>query len=151
MKFINPLNLKSISLKNLQQKNLLLTKIETDQVRYIFSSEGASLESLEFKRKWGGKESYLNTVFPPTSADQRKTLFLVALDTKTPYHFDLIKQSQKMMKHAHLPIKRHFHEGTLTKEFSVFKHEFRIDLIILFPPHTELQGTLQPRISFPSP
>ncbi len=145
-----PLKLEVNFIEKSPTKKPATTKVETDQVRYIFSSEGASLESLEFKRKWGGKESYLNTIFPPNSADREQRCFLVALDANTPYHFDLIKQSQDD-ETAHLVYQATFPEGTLTKEFSVFKHEFRIDLIITLSPAQGLQGTLQPRISFPSP
>lgn len=145
-----PLKLEVNFLEKQLNKRPVLNKIETDQVRYIFSSEGASLESLEFKRTWGGKEGYLNTIFAPSVTDKEQRCFLVALDTNSPYYFDLIKQNRDD-ETAHLVYQATFPEGTLTKEFSVFKHEYRIDLTMTLSPVQGLQGSLQPRIFFPSP
>ena len=145
-----PLKLEVSFFEKSSSRKPVITKIETDQVRYIFSSEGASLENLEFKRSWGGKEGYLTTIFPPAVIDREQRCFLVALDTNSPYYFDLIKQSNDD-ETAHLVYQATFPEGTLTKEFSIFKHEYRIDLTITVAPLQEVKGTLQPRIFFPSP
>lgn len=145
-----PLKLEVNFLEKSATKKAVLTKIETEKVRYVFSNEGASLESLEFKRKWGGKESYLNTIFPPNSADREQRCFLVALDSNTPYYYDLIKHNEDN-ETAHLTYRASFPDGTITKEFSVFKHEYRIDLTLTISPLEGLERTLQPRISFPSP
>lgn len=131
-------------------KKPVLTKVETDTVHYVFSTEGASLESLEFKRKWGGKEGYLSTIFPPAVADREQRCFLVAFDTNSPFYFDLTDKKEDNEK-AYITYRTEFPEGILTKEYTVFKHEYRIDLALTVEPKKEIAHSLQARIFFPSP
>jgi YidC/Oxa1 family membrane protein insertase len=143
-----PLKLEVNFLEKTSAKKPVITKIETEEARYIFSSEAASLEHVEFKRKWGGKEGYLSTVFAPAVTDKERRCFLVALDEKTPYFFDFIKKNEDD-DCIYVTYNANFQDGTLQKEFAIFKHEYRIDLTISLEP--SYTTTLQPRIFFPAP
>lgn len=144
-----PLKLEVNFLEKSSVKKPIITKVETEEARYIFSSEAASLEHVEFKRKWGGKKGYLSTVFAPSIADKERRCFLVALDEKTPYAFDFINKTEDI-DHVYLTYSANFQDGIMQKEFAIFKHEYRIDLTINIKPSLNTT-TLQPRIFFPSP
>lgn len=144
-----PLKLEVDFIDKSSSKKTVLTTIETDKVRYVFSTEAASLESLEFKRKWGGT-GYLSTVFPPSATEKEKRCFLIAFDEKTPYYFDLINKTENDTL-ATLVYTAQFDDGILRKEFALFKDEYRIDLTISLEPNKESSTALQPRIFFPSP
>jgi YidC/Oxa1 family membrane protein insertase len=145
-----PLKLEVNFLEKGGNKKPQLTTIETEHGNYVFSSDGASLDNLEFKRKWGGKEGYLNTIFAPSVVDREQRCFLVALDEHTPYSFDLVKKTADDEK-TQLIYEAQFPEGTMTKEFLVYKHEYRIDLTLTVAPAQGLEKPLQPRIFFPAP
>ena len=129
-------------------KKPVVTKIETPEAHYIFSTEGASLEHIEFKRKWGGKEGYLSTVFAPSVIDRERRCFLIALNEPAPFTFDLINKKEDE-EHIYLEYSAIFEYGTIRKEFTIFKNNYRIDLAMLIEPAAN--KSLQARIFFPSP
>jgi YidC/Oxa1 family membrane protein insertase len=145
-----PLKLDVNFLEKPSSKKPTLTTIETKEARYIFSTEGASLEHVEFKRKWGGKEGYLSTVFAPSVIEKDRRCFLVAFDQKTPYYFDFINKTEDD-DHVHITYSANFEDGIIKKEFAIFKDEYRIDLTVTLEPAQNLSYQLQPRIFYPSP
>ena len=126
------------------------TVLETEHVHYKFSTEGAALESIEFKRNWGGKEGYLATIFEPPTTERDRKCFLVALDSKTPYHFDLVENKEEHDRFV-LTYEADFEDGVMRKQFSIFKELYRIDLALTISPRGEGQPTFHPRMFFPSP
>ena len=142
-----PLNIEIDFLDKISSKKPVITKIESDKARYVFSTEGASLESLEFKRKWGNSEGYLSTVFAPSATEREKRCFLIAFENKTPYSYELVthKPTQDIVT---LLYSADFEDGTISKEYKVFKDKYLIELLITIQPKDSI---LQPRIFFPSP
>ncbi len=132
--------------KGVQKKTI--TQFDTSKARYTFSTEGASLERLEFKRNWGGKEGYLETVFPPTYLERQKRCFLVAFDDQTPFAFDLVNKTEEEDRYT-LTYQAAIGNKTLRKEFIVFKDSYRIDLNISLKSEEETPAQL--RVLFPSP
>jgi YidC/Oxa1 family membrane protein insertase len=129
-------------------KQPVITSFETEHAFYEFSSEGASLQRVEFRRNWGGKEGFLSTVFPPASGDREKRCFLVALEEKTPLAFELLDHQESDQAHT-LSYRAPILNGYLNKKFIVYKKEYRIDLELGF----ETNGTIneQARIFIPTP
>ncbi len=142
-----PLNLE-VDLFDKTAKKPVLTKIETPEAHYLFSTEGASLEHIEFKRKWGGKEGYLSTVFAPSVIDRERRCFLVVFNEPTPFSFDLLNKKEDD-EHIYVEYGASFEQGTIRKEFVIFKKQYRIDLTLSIEPVSN--KSLQPRIFFPSP
>lgn len=145
-----PLNIEVDFLDKKTAKKAIVTEFETEHTRYKFSTEGASLENIEFKRNWGGKEGYLTTIFAPSAVDKERRCFLVALDEKTPYYFDLVDQ-QDTEDYVELTYAADFEDGRMRKQFRVHKKLFTIDLILTLEPKEQGKGLLQPRIFYPSP
>lgn len=130
-------------------RKTIITKIETNDVRYEFSNDGASLHRLEFLRNWGGKKSYLTTIFPPNALEKEKSGFLVALNTETPYYFDLIDKKENDDQFI-LSYKASFNGGTIHKTFTIYKKIHRLDLTLSFVVQGSTES-IKPRIFFPSP
>lgn len=131
-------------------KKTILTEVKTNHARYQFSNEGASLNHVEFKRNWAGKEGYLSTVFAPTSVDKEKRCFLVAFNEKTPYYFDFISQEETSDAFI-LNYSVEVEGGILKKQFTVYKNEFKIDLDLSLVLQTDATTDLQMRIFYGSP
>lgn len=124
------------------------TEIETADARYQFSSAGAALQAVEFRRNWGGSESYLSTILPGSSVDKETRCFLVGLKAATPYYFELVDHKKETGQDV-LVYKAAFDAGTITKQFTVFHDKHQIDLQLTVAP--KAGESLEPRIFFPSP
>lgn len=149
MQMYKPLNLEIDFVDIKSTKQPVVTTLKTDHALYEFSTDGAALRRLEFTRNYGGKEQSFSTVFPPAATDREKSCFLVALDQQTPYVFDLIDQQETEQMYT-LSYKASINGGALFKNFSVFKHEHRIDLELALQvaPGAAAQ---QARIFIPAP
>jgi YidC/Oxa1 family membrane protein insertase len=144
-----PLNLEVDFIDAKMAKVPVVTTFETEHARYEFSSAGAALQRVEFRRNWGGKQGFLATIFPPSAGDREQAAFLVALDGETPYLFDLIDHQENDQMHL-LTYKAAIKNGLLIKKFSVFKNEYRIDLALSLELNAGGQER-QARIFLPSP
>ena len=145
---VRPLNLEVDFIDEKIVKKPTITKINTDNVRYVFSSAGASLEQLEFKRNWGGKIGYLSTVFPASSGDRERSGFLVALSGETPYVYTFLGKVEEQDRFI-VSYSADTQTALVKKRFTVFKYEHRLDVELSVTPKNG--ATLRPRILFPSP
>lgn len=102
-----------------------VTEIETDWATLTFSSDGAALDRLQFKRHAYGIEENIITVFPAVERDRKA--FLTALDEQTPYYFNLIDK-QESENSITLTYEGSFGEGILRKKFTVHKKMLKIDV-----------------------
>ncbi len=143
-----PLNLNVTFVEKKNPKKPVITEFETEHARYKFSTEGASLENVEFKRNWGGKEGYLTTIFPPDAENKADRAFFVALPDATPYYFDLVDK-QVFDDRIEISYSAAFNDGIMRKKFVVYKNLFKIDLIISLEPKNA-NGT-QLRMFLPAP
>src|SRR4029079_7284889 len=69
-----------------------ITTVETDYAIYEFSTEGATLERLRFKRQLGNEMGTIATIFPSGDNDRENRCFLVALADNTPFFYTLVKR-----------------------------------------------------------
>lgn len=103
----------------------VITEVETDWASLTFSSDGASLERLEFKRDAYGVEDNIITIFPAIEREHKA--FLVALDERTPYYFSLVNKQDSDDMTA-LTYEGSFGDGVLRKTFKVYKNILKVDL-----------------------
>src|SRR5581483_4276816 len=71
------------------------THIETTWGILIFSTDGASLESLDIKREIDGSEKTIRTKFPVTETERENRCFLVGLSEKTPFYYTLVSVNEE--------------------------------------------------------
>ncbi len=125
-----------------------LTNIETRDARYVFSNDGACLEQVSFFRNWGGQAGYLDTLPEIKEHDREQCTFLVALQAKTPYYFNLVEEQHDDRVHV-LKYQADFEDGVLYKRFTIHNNIHRIDMQVTIEPKAGHE--VQPRIFYGSP
>lgn len=123
------------------------TEIQTDHAIYTFSTNGASLQQLTFKRVADGKPILINTVEAYDKITREEVSFLVALNEKTPYYYTLVSQ-QKLASATQLIYKAETDVATIQKTFTVHDDKYQIDLELTITPKRE---PVQARLMFGSP
>ncbi len=147
---IKPLNREIDFIDMKRPSPAVRTELETDGARYVFSSDGASLERLEFKRQAGKEWITLDTVFPPNEYEREQRCFLVAFEARTPYYYQLIGQEETDCEHV-LTYRSDYGDCTIEKKFKVFKHNYKIDLEIKITPKGTEGIAFEPRLFYLSP
>lgn len=122
------------------------TAVETTWGHLIFSTDGATLKQLAFKRMIDGKEQLINTI-DTADTQQEDRCFLIALQAKTPYFYTLVdrKYSDDAVE---LRYEAALDAGRLAKTFIVYKHRCEVDLKIEVDTTASM---VQPRVFFPAP
>lgn len=128
------------------------TEIETALAKYTFSNEGASLERVEVKRVIHGKERLMSTVFPAGPTERENKCFLVALNEKTPFFYDLLgvqeSDSSFTIRYGYTSPAS---DVSIQKTYTIFKDTYKIDLKLEVTPTKVLTEAIEPRLFFPSP
>ncbi len=126
----------------------VITEIETTGALYQFSTEGASLERLEFKRRRG---DVLATIYPVSPTEREQRCFLIALPEKTPYYYTLVDQKTNNTVHE-LVYRAETDQVVIQKKYSVYADTYKIDLeVTIQPKQKELSTGIAPRVFFPAP
>ena len=147
---LKPLNTEIDFVDDQQKIKTEKTTIATAWGQAIFSTDGASLDELSFNRTMNGKTQSLTTVYPvgPTQKEQR--CFLVALDQKTPFYYQL-KDVTETDEQATLTYVSNFGDGTVTKTFVVDKHKHQINLDVSIVPKSGFDRAVEARIFYAAP
>lgn len=130
-------------------KEAVKTNVETKGARLVFSSDGASLERLEFKQISAGAGS-LTTIVPGSETEKENRAFLVAFEAKTPYFYDLVNRAETDDK-IELIYQAPYEDGTIEKKFSVYKNTYKIDLEIHLKGQKGEVKSGEIRVIWPSP
>ncbi len=125
-------------------------ELETDGARLVFTTDGASLDRLEFKRLVGKNSFSIDTIFPLPETERDNRCFLVAFRDETPYYYSLVERRDSadlvtLTYAAEIPT------GTVKKTFTVYKHTYQIDLDIDVVPLSEVEAFDELRVFVPSP
>jgi YidC/Oxa1 family membrane protein insertase len=121
--------------------------IETDFAKYVFSTDGASIEEIEYKHTVSGKDVFLKVYSSQTKEDR---CLLVTFPEKTPFYYKLVKKEENA-DDTILIYRAPFEGGNITKKFVIFKHQCKVDLEIEVSLEKPLQEAIRLRIFYPSP
>lgn len=124
------------------------TLVETVWGQAVFSTEGASLERLTFKRIVDGSELTLSTVEPVASTEKEDRCFLVAFEEKTPFYYDLIDRRDNDTQ-IQLEYRAVTSDAVVRKTFIIYKDIYKIDLKLAVEPKGDY--ALVPRIFYTAP
>ena len=124
---LKPLNTEVDFLDIHRQKPAQLSEVSTQWAVLVFSTDGASLERLEFKQVNLAGGGSLRTISAPAETERENRCFLVALAEKTPFYYDLISR-QDLETKTELIYQAQFPDGVIEKKFTIYKHTFKIDL-----------------------
>lgn len=129
---------------------LKITDIETAWGHVQFSTDGASIESMDFKRESGGSAKTIQTIFPVADTERENRCFLVALQEKTPFYYELLSMQES--EHTYeLIYAGDNNDCVVQKVFIVNKQRPKIDLLVELAPKQGRQSSFEPRIFFPCP
>ncbi|HZW61956.1 MAG TPA: membrane protein insertase YidC [Candidatus Babeliales bacterium] len=126
----------------------VVTEIETDYARMVFSTDAASLERLEFKPTVEGIQREMTTIFPVAETDRDKRCFLVALQETTPYYYTLVS-NRDLGNTIELVYRAECAQGVINKTFTIYKQLYKINLLLSLEP--KAGNAMQPRVFFPAP
>src|SRR5579863_690970 len=124
--------------------------IETEWGHASFSTDAASLESIDFKRELGGTIQTVRTIFPVTDTERENRCFLVALQEKTPFYYALVSAVESDDAYT-LGYVSETDECIIKKTFVIEKNRPKIDLIVDIAPKKGFVTPIEPRIFFPAP
>lgn len=125
----------------------IATCVDTDYVRYTFTTAGAAITQMECKQ-WTHHAATLTAL--NARSDQEKAL-LVAFAEKTPYWYELVNQEQTadatiLTYRSNLP-----GDARITKTFTVYRHEPKVDLAIALTMSPQTAYIKNMRVFYPSP
>lgn len=136
-----PLNLQ-VNFEKEQEVDAVKHTVSTDLATYRFSSRGAVLESLELL--WQNKQKRIELL--GDNAD----CFLLALEGKTPLHYDFVKQYDLNDQDIAVEYKATFAGGTILKTFVISRTTYKIDLkVALDYKAKDVKNPEQVRVVFP--
>lgn len=145
-----PLNLEIDFFDQQQVVAQKISNIETSWAKLSFSTDGASLDSADFKRESNGEIKTIRTVFPVTDTERENRCFLVGLQDQTPFYYALL--SAEETDNAHELIYAGGNDScVIQKRFVVDKNSPKIDLFLEIAPKGGDQMAVEPRIVFPAP
>ena len=145
-----PLNREIDFIDTKRSSRAVISEMETDWGNVVFSSDGASLESIEFKRTVNGKDQTIRTIFPPSQTEREDRCFLVGLQEKTPYFYRLVNRKDGDDA-VELQYQADFDEGVIRKTFIIDNHTYKIDLKLEISPKRGLKKGIEARIFYSSP
>lgn len=147
---VKPLNLEIdfFDNKNDEKREAIITTVEFPHATWSFSSNGAVVENLTYKRVRGSVEQIFNTITP--SLEKERGAFIVALQglDATPY-FYTFKGEEKLENSTTITYQATTPKALITKQFEVMNDSYTLNLTVTVEPKSDEE--IQPRIFFPAP
>ncbi len=142
-----PLNIEIDFVDAKRTKAATHTTLQTKWAEIQFSTDGASLDRLAFKRTINDKQELLGTIFPSNDTEREERCFLVALQEETPFYYNLINKTED---DAAITViyQASTNKVIIEKTFVVHKDEHQIDLTLDITP--KIPG-IEARIFYTSP
>ncbi|MFH1831366.1 MAG: membrane protein insertase YidC [bacterium] len=148
-----------------QQEEII--RIETDNVVATFSTFGAILNTVDYKKYLGRNKTPLRTVYAQSGVDEeqrKKGCFLLALGEKTPYFYKHLYTKTQDNKFI-VAFQTESPEWDIRKIYTLSSGSYQIDLVLEFEPKVgplvgavtslvsgKIEGAaIQPRLFFMSP
>jgi YidC/Oxa1 family membrane protein insertase len=149
-----PLNLEIDFLEKKIPKKEEITVVETNFIKAIFSSFGGILSTLDFKKHRGKSKQPLRTVYDLGGYEdeqKRKQCFLLALENKTPYFYNLIHKKE-LDGNFEVTFQTQMDSWIIRKIYSIKQDSYVIQLKLEFEPVAGNKITsIKPRLSFSAP
>lgn len=127
-----------------------ITNCETEWGLLSFSTDGASLDSIDFKRESNGQAKLIRTVFPVLDTQRAERCFLVALQDATPFYYTLLSSKENDESYE-LIYGGANKTCSIQKAFTIDKNAPKIDMTIEVTPKDDSRNKIEPRIFFPAP
>ena len=107
----------------------VFTTIETDLYKMDFSTFGGNLSSVEYKKILGKQKTPLKTVYSKDFFQRTEGCFLLALNEKTPYFYELEEFNPDFLADkAKISYKATVGSWLFRKTYLISKTSYKIDL-----------------------
>ena len=150
---LKPLNTEVIFLDDEKIKHAVLTQVETALFKADFSTHGATLTSLMFKKHLGKNKTAIQTVDNQNyraASVQFNSNFMIALNDATPYGYELADNYIRDDIH-YLVYRAYTADWIIKKTFAIAENSYQIDLTVACEPRHEGAQAIKPRILFDAP
>lgn len=127
-----------------------LQDFSTDFVNLSYSNYGATLSNLDFKNHLGKNGTPLRTIHPNGFYQREQSAFLLALEEKTPYFYELVG-SNDLEDRVEITYKTEVDGWIIKKRFDFYKRSYKLDLNLEFEPKSKDLQPIRPRLFFPQP
>lgn len=125
-----------------------ITAVETKWANLEFTTHGAALNRLEFKRNGDSDSRSISTIFPPEQDKKANRAFLVALSDDTPFVYKL-RDKQETDTAIVLSYGAASEAAAIYKTFTVYKDIHQVDLKISVEPQQQKKQNI--RLFYPAP
>ena len=126
-----------------------ITEVAGYQSYLRFSSGGAVLDSLAFKRDLAGVEGVIVTTAPSATTERARGTWLVALQEMTPYDFKLVDKQEREHERT-LTYESTTKQAKITKQFVISLTTYQVDCVVTVEPLVK-DSSVQPRLFVPGP
>ena len=123
-----------------------ITSLKLPYAHMKFSNKGGALSDLTYLRNMDGDMQEFVILAADNAQEREQQAFLVALDDKTPYHYELAGVEETEIGHT-ISYQHVGHGADIQKQFFVHKDKQQIDLKLTVKPH----ATTKVRLLWPSP
>jgi len=146
-----PLNLEVDFIdKKITQKEDVV-QLSTDYSVLSFSNYGGVLSSIDFKDYRGKNKTYLRTVHKKSFYEREQIFFLLALEEKTPYFYNLVCKEELDNKFI-LSYQAEVNGWLIKKNYIIYKQNYRLDVDLAFEKKSkEKMNIIKPRLFFAAP
>ena len=147
---IKPLHLEIDFFDEKRTKEATAISVETEWSSLSFSTDGACLTSLDYKRELNGKSHNIQTMLPQLESNKEDKCFLLALNEKTPWYYTLLSLQENKDSHEIIYAASN-DECVVQKIFIIDKQFPKIDLSIEVAPKNGKKIEIEPRLFLPAP
>ena len=127
-----------------------IKRFETDSCIISFSNFGAVLSQIDFKKYIGKNGTPLRTIHHKGFFEREQSAFLLALDEKTPYFYDLV-DTKDLDDRIEIVYQTQVNGWQIRKNYIFYKKFYKLDLTLEFEPKSKEVSGIRPRLFFPSP
>lgn len=135
--------------KKITQKEVT-KEIETDLYKISFSNYGGIVSTVDFKKHKGKDGAPLRTIYYRGFYEREEGAFLLALEAKTPYFYNLIDVKENE-KNIEIVYQSEVDGWLIKKNYVLQKDSYKIDLNLEFEPKRKDAASIRPRLFYPAP
>ena len=123
---------------------------DTDYCSVSFSNYGGVVSGIEFKKHLGKNDYPLRTIVKKSFYEREQSAFILALDEKTPFFYNLI-DSKVFDDHVDVVYQAVTDNWIIKKSYTIYKDSYKIDLKLDFEAKSKDVTAIRPRLFFPAP
>jgi len=124
------------------------TEVDTSWGQLVFTTNGATLDRIGFRRMINSHERMSYTISPAGQFEREDRCFLVVFDEQTPYYYELVDRRESN-EDVLLVYEARGPQANVKKTYAINKKLCTVDLTLEVEPRGDTK--LTPRLFFPSP